>query len=74
VSKQSVTLGVVLRHECVGLEPIDDGVWHLWFGPVFLGRLQDLGRKEVTLKKNLPFKETKRERSREREVLPKLPD
>lgn len=51
-----IGLGTVLHHECVGFEPVDDGVWHLWFGPVFLGRLQDLGRKRVSLKKNLPFK------------------
>lgn len=53
---QSISLGSVLRHECVGLEPVDDGLWHLWFGPVFLGRLQELGRKKYQLEKSKPVR------------------
>ena len=47
-------LGSVLQRECVGLEPIDDGLWHLWFGPVFLGRARGLGRKRVQWDKEQP--------------------
>jgi transposase InsO family protein len=49
-----VVLSAVLQSECVGLEPIDDGLWHIWFGPVFLGRLQELGRKKFHLQKETP--------------------
>lgn len=51
---QSVSLGSVLERECVGVEPIADGIWHLWFGPVFLGRLTELGRAKFHLEKNKP--------------------
>lgn len=54
VGETSVTLGVVLSRECVGLEPHDDGIWHLWFGPVFLGRLRELGRRKYHLQKEFP--------------------
>lgn len=54
--EQSVTLSTVLSQECVGLEPIDDGLWHLWFGPVFLGRLQELGRQKYNLDKSRPVR------------------
>jgi hypothetical protein len=37
---QSVVLSNVLHRECVGLEPLEDGLWQLWFGPVFLGTLR----------------------------------
>jgi len=53
---QHVVLSSVLHRECVGLEPIDDGLWHLWFGPVFLGRLQELGRKKYQLDKSTPVR------------------
>ena len=42
-----IVLGSAVRHEYVGLEPIDDGCWHLWFGPVFLGRLRQLAKNKV---------------------------
>jgi hypothetical protein len=63
MNTQSIGIGLVLRGECVGFEPIDDGVWHVWFGPVFLGRLQYLGRKKVSFKKNLPFKKDNQTRA-----------
>jgi hypothetical protein len=53
---QAVILSNVLQRECVGLEPIDDGLWHLWFGPIFLGRLQELGRKKYNLEKSNPVR------------------
>jgi putative transposase len=50
-----VTLGRVLAREAVGLEPTDDGRWQLWFGPVYLGQLHDLGRRQLRLVRNLPM-------------------
>lgn len=49
----SVSLGSVLQAECIGLEPTDDGVWHLWFGPVFLGKLRELGRRKFQMDKEV---------------------
>jgi transposase InsO family protein len=59
--EQSVSLGAVLQRECVGLEAIAEGIWHLWFGPVFLGRLSELGRAKFHLDKSKPI--TKEEAS-----------
>jgi transposase InsO family protein len=53
---QSVVLSNVLQRECVGLEPLEDGLWQLWFGPVFLGTLRELGRNKYTIQKNTPNK------------------
>jgi hypothetical protein len=58
IENKEVTLGSVLGRECVGLEPVQDGLWHLWFGPIFLGRLQALGRKSFHLEKSRPIKTT----------------
>ena len=35
---QPIFLSHTLRHETVGFEEIDDGVWSLHFGPVLLAR------------------------------------
>jgi transposase InsO family protein len=51
---EHVVLSAVLQRECVGLEPIDDGLWHVWFGPIFLGRLRELGRKKFHIQKEIP--------------------
>jgi putative transposase len=51
---QQVVLSSVLGRESVGLESIGDGLWHLWFGPVFLGRLRELGRRKFQLQKEIP--------------------
>jgi transposase InsO family protein len=61
--EQSVVLGNALQRECVGLEPIQDGLWHVWFGPVFLGRLRELGQQKYDIQKNVPYKTRKREQS-----------
>jgi transposase InsO family protein len=37
-----VRLGRVLQCEVIGLEPIADGVHHLWFGHVYLGLLREM--------------------------------
>jgi transposase InsO family protein len=49
-------VGAVLNRECVGMEPVQDGIWHLWFGPVFLGRLTELSRTKYHLEKSRPIK------------------
>ena len=36
-----LTVSTVLIHQEVGLEPIDDGLWDLHFGPVRLGRFDE---------------------------------
>ena len=38
---QEIQLGPALRREAVGIEPIDDGLHHLWFGHVYLGELRE---------------------------------
>lgn len=42
----------LLAHEAIGIEEIDDGVAQLWFGPIYLGRLTQLGKKEVQFAEN----------------------
>jgi transposase InsO family protein len=70
--ERTVTLGTVLARECVGLEPIDDGFWHVWFGPVFLGSLRELRGNNYLITKNTPYRSSKRERI-PRKVSPELP-
>jgi transposase InsO family protein len=53
--QQQVSLSNVLARECVGLEPLEDGLWHLWFGPIFLGKLRELGRKGHHFEKSRPI-------------------
>jgi len=36
-----LTVSTVLTHEDIGLEPIDDGIWDLHFGPIRLGRFDE---------------------------------
>jgi transposase InsO family protein len=45
-------LGRVLQKEAIGLEPISDGRWQLWFGPVYLGLLCEEGRGKHTFIRN----------------------
>jgi transposase InsO family protein len=40
-NRSFIWVGRVLATEAVGVEPIADGLWHLWFGPVYLGELRD---------------------------------
>lgn len=44
-----VFVGEALRHEAVGLEPIDDGVWHVHLGPMRLGALHERSKTVVPL-------------------------
>lgn len=36
-----VNVSHLLGHEYIGLEPIDDGIWNVYFGPLWLGRLHE---------------------------------
>jgi putative transposase len=36
-----VSVSSLLKHDCVGLEQIADGVWSVFYGPVHLGWLDD---------------------------------
>ena len=38
---RALLVSTVLHHEKVGLEPIDDGIWDLHFGPLRLGRFDE---------------------------------
>lgn len=38
---EQLHLSNVLRHEAIGVEPIEDGLHHLWFGHVYLGQLRE---------------------------------
>jgi putative transposase len=39
-----VNLGIVLEKEAIGIEPISDGHWQFWFGPVYLGLYCEEGK------------------------------
>ena len=39
--QRAISVSAVLVGEDIGLEPIDDGEWDLYFGPVRLGRLDE---------------------------------
>lgn len=39
-----VFVGEAMAHEIVGLEPIDDGRWHVYLGPMRLGMLHERSR------------------------------
>jgi hypothetical protein len=41
---QPIRFGRVLQHEVVGIEPVSDGKWQLWFGPIYLGLLSEEGK------------------------------
>jgi len=42
----------VLAGEAIGIEEVDDGVAQLWFGPIYLGTMRQLGREKVELLPN----------------------
>ena len=46
---------VILTNEAIGLEPVDDGLWQVWFGPIYLGLATELGRGKVDFKPNRPY-------------------
>jgi hypothetical protein len=59
-----VNVSHVLGGEHVGLEPVDDGLWDVYFGPLRLGRLHE---KELTIEDSLG-------RKQRRKVSPMYPD
>lgn len=44
-----VFVGEAMAHEVVGLEPVDEGRWRLWLGPVLLGVLHERSNTVVPL-------------------------
>jgi transposase InsO family protein len=55
LNTKEICVGSVLRGEAIGIEPIDDARWQLWFGPIYLGLLMDLGRNKFSLTPNRPY-------------------
>ncbi len=49
------TLGAVLGHEAIGLEPVDDGFYQVWFGPIYLGLLAEEGGSKLKFNRNIPY-------------------
>ena len=42
---RNIVISTVLIGEDIGLEPIDEGEWDLYFGPVRLGRFDERTRR-----------------------------
>jgi transposase InsO family protein len=45
-------VGKVLGGQEIGVEPISDGRWQVWFGPIYLGLIVDEGRRKSLFLKN----------------------
>lgn len=43
---------LTLSGEAIGIEEIDDGVAQLWFGPIYLGLLKQIGNKQLEFIEN----------------------
>lgn len=56
IVNQQLNVGRVLRREAVGVEQIDDGRYQLWFGPIYLGLVTDLGRGRTHFDRSSPTK------------------
>ena len=50
----SLRLGNALARQEIGLEPVSDGRWQAWFGPVYLGLIVDEARKQSMFMRNAP--------------------
>jgi hypothetical protein len=51
--RHTPSLGTVLAEQVVGLEPIHDGVWQIWFGPIYLGLFRELSKGRSDFIKNM---------------------
>lgn len=49
------TLGSILGHEAIGLEPVDDGFYQVWFGPIYLGLLAEQAGSKLNFTRNIPY-------------------
>lgn len=49
-----VGLSQILKYETVGFEPISDGRWQLWFGPIYLGLFSEEGKGKYEFMRNDP--------------------
>jgi len=45
----------LLRNETIGIEPLEDGIHQLWFGPIYLGLVTHHGKGKATLDRNCPI-------------------
>lgn len=45
-------VSTLLGREAVGIEEIDDGIAQLWFGPIYLGLVKQLGKQKVEFIEN----------------------
>lgn len=50
----STYIANLLKHEAIGIEEVDDGVAQIWFGPIYLGVVRQLGKAEVEFTENKP--------------------
>ncbi len=44
-----------LATEAIGFEPLDDGFWQVWFGPIYLGLVTKQSHGKVTFSANRPY-------------------
>ena len=51
-NRDQISLSMVLAQEAVGFEPVAEGRWQLWFGPIYLGLLSELRVGKNSLLKN----------------------
>lgn len=47
-----VSVGAVVSREAVGLEPVADGRWQLWFGPIYLGLVIEEAKNKIIFSRN----------------------
>lgn len=53
VASHHAIIGRVLAGEAVGVELVDDDVWQIWFGPIYLGTLRTLSKGRSEFIKNV---------------------
>lgn len=53
--KGYVTLGAAIGSETIGLEPVDDGFYQIWFGPIYLGLLAERVGSKLNFTRNIPY-------------------
>jgi transposase InsO family protein len=56
---KTLHLSTILGSEVIGIEPVDDGVSQLWFGPIYLGLLTEQASAKLKLESNKPYQNNK---------------
>jgi len=51
-SNIEINIGHVVKRQAIGVEEIADGIWQIWFGPVYLGLMVEEGKKKFSFLKN----------------------